>query len=74
MSKRTSMTVVVTRDVPVLLSRAQVIAAVSYSRSQIDRLERAGRFPRRIKLGSRRVAWRADEIAKWVIDRSNERY
>jgi prophage regulatory protein len=30
------------------------------------RLEKAGRFPKRVKIGFKRVAWRAAEINAWV--------
>jgi predicted DNA-binding transcriptional regulator AlpA len=37
-------------------------AGVGYSRVHIDRLEKAGEFPKRVHLGANRVAWLADEI------------
>ena len=30
------------------------------------RLEKVGRFPKRVKIGFKRVAWRAAEIDAWV--------
>lgn len=45
-----------------LLSKRQVKEKVTYSFAHIDRLERAGKFPKRIQLGQRRVAWLEEEI------------
>jgi len=39
---------------------------VSYSPQHIDRLEKAGRFPKRVKLGPGRVAWVLSEIEAWI--------
>lgn len=53
-----------------LVSRKQLRElGVCISFAHIDRLERRGRFPRRIKLGGyrgSRVVWRYDEIIAWV--------
>jgi prophage regulatory protein len=37
-------------------------AGVPWSRPHIDRLERAGKFPRRVRLGANTVAWVRAEI------------
>jgi prophage regulatory protein len=37
-------------------------AGIGYSRVHIDRLEKAGEFPKRVHVGANRVAWLADEI------------
>ena len=47
----------------------QLRDTVGYSRSQIDRLEKAGEFPARIQLGKQAVGWYLDEIDKWVKSR-----
>ena len=49
-----------------LLSLKQVKEIVPYSTMQIYRLEKAGAFPRRIKIGQQRVAWAESEIQQWV--------
>ncbi|EGQ8608273.1 MULTISPECIES: helix-turn-helix transcriptional regulator [Vibrio] len=41
----------------------------SISRSQAWVLEQKGLFPKRIRLGSRSVAWRLSEILKWIETR-----
>ena len=35
---------------------------IAFSRPTIDRLEKAGKFPKRVKLGDKRVAWIDTEI------------
>lgn len=32
------------------------------------RLEKSGRFPKRIKIGARKIAWRRSEIEAWTAD------
>ena len=39
---------------------------ISYCRMHIDRLEKAGRFPKRVHVGENRVAWIEAEIDGWV--------
>jgi prophage regulatory protein len=40
--------------------------SIPYSRRQIDRLEAAGKFPKRVAIGEHRVAWVASEIAAYL--------
>ena len=47
----------------------EVIALVSRSRGSIFVDEKAGRFPRRVKIGSRAVGWRYSDIMRWVATR-----
>ena len=44
----------------------QVQEIVPYSASHIWRLERSGKFPKRIRLGGNRVAWLQSEVESWV--------
>ena len=44
-----------------------------YSLVHIRRLEAQGKFPKRIKLGDNRIAWRRDEVEAWVDARIAER-
>lgn len=50
----------------------QVRERTGLSRSQIYRLEAAGRFPQRVKLGESASAWLDVEIAQWQADRISE--
>ena len=56
-----------------ILTRKQVMAVVPYSQTHLWRLERAGQFPRRIKLGPNRVGWLESEINEWIESRLAER-
>jgi prophage regulatory protein len=49
-----------------LLKLPEVIQVTGLSKSGIARKEKAGEFPRRIKLGARSVAWSETEINAWV--------
>jgi prophage regulatory protein len=44
----------------------QVREVVPYSASHLWRLERAGQFPKRVRLGGNRVAWVQSEVSAWV--------
>lgn len=56
-----------------LLSKKQVKEMVLYSFAHIDRLEAAGDFPRRVKLGQNRVGWVRSEIEDWIRDLIEQR-
>ena len=52
-----------------LLSKKQVKEIVLYSYAQIDRLEAAGLFPKRVRLSSYkrgRVGWVEREVLLWL--------
>jgi prophage regulatory protein len=46
---------------------------VGYSRAHIDRLVKARKFPRPIKLGENRNAWVEAEIDAWIEQRIADR-
>ena len=46
---------------------------VPYSDMHIWRLEKAGKFPKRIRLGVHRVGWSNREIQEWIAARKKER-
>ena len=39
---------------------------IPFTRQHVLRLEKAGKFPRRIQIGARRVGWLYTEIESWV--------
>ena len=45
------------------------VYGVPYSFAHIARLEVAGQFPKRVKLGACRVAWIAEEVDEWIEER-----
>jgi prophage regulatory protein len=49
-----------------LLSKKDLRQLVLYSPAQIDRLEKAGRFPQRVRLGPCRVGWVEEEVLAWL--------
>jgi prophage regulatory protein len=38
-------------------------------RSRLDELERRGEFPARVRISNRAVAWRSDEVERWIESR-----
>ena len=56
-----------------LLSKKEVRLRVLYSPQHIQRLEDAGKFPRRIRLGQGRVGWLESEVNDWLAARIAER-
>lgn len=54
-----------------ILNAKQVTEKVSLSRTTIWRLERKGRFPKRVALSERRVGWKEIEIEEWLKTRPN---
>ena len=44
----------------------KAIYGIPYSPQHIARLEKAGKFPRRIQLGACRVAWHCAAVETWI--------
>jgi prophage regulatory protein len=44
----------------------EVQMLVPYSKMHIGRLEKAGKFPKRIKIGAGRVIWKQSEVIAWI--------
>jgi prophage regulatory protein len=59
------------RDTPKIrfLRLGSVLETTGLSRSQIYRLESAGHFPTRVKLGAAASAWVESEVLQWCADR-----
>ncbi len=51
----------------------KTVFGVPYSFQHIARLEKAGKFPKRIRLGQNRVAWLWLEIEAWIADHVADR-
>jgi len=56
-----------------LLSKRQLKEMVLYSPQHIARLEKAGQFPKRVRLGQNRVGWVEEEILDWLHERLERR-
>jgi prophage regulatory protein len=54
------------------LRLAEVQQLVPYSKMHIDRLEKEGRFPKRIHLGVGRVVWLQSEVMAWLQSKRAE--
>lgn len=49
-----------------LIKRKMVRERVGKADSTIDRLEREGRFPQRVRVSTNSVAWFEDEVDEWL--------
>ncbi len=56
-----------------LLSKRQLKELVLYSPQHVARLEAAGRFPKRVKLGQCRVGLIEQEVLDWLQKRIQRR-
>ena len=52
-----------------MLSKKHVREIVLYSPQHIARLEQAGQFPKRVRLGQGRVGWVEQEVLDWLNER-----
>lgn len=52
-----------------IISKRQLKEMVLYSPQHIARLEKAGQFPKRVRLGQARVGWIEDEVLDWLRQR-----
>lgn len=52
-----------------VLTMRQLRELVPYTPQHIYRLEAAGKFPKRVKIGANRVGWRHVDIHRWLGDR-----
>ena len=55
-----------------LLRWPELSKVTKLSRSTVDRLEKLGQFPKRVKLGPRAVAWRRVDIEGWLSKLGSE--
>lgn len=55
------------------VSKRQVKDMVLYSPQHIARMEAAGAFPKRVKLGNNRVGWVKSEVEDWIQERIDAR-
>jgi len=49
-----------------LIDKKELVKLVKYSPQHIARLEKAGQFPSRLRLGQNRVAWLLSEVEDWI--------
>jgi prophage regulatory protein len=53
-----------------IITQKELRLLVPYTPQHILRLEKAGKFPRRLKLGQNRVGWRLLDIEAWQAQRT----
>lgn len=56
-----------------LLSKRQLKEMVLYSPQHIARLEKDGKFPKRVQIGPNRVGWVEAEVQDWLQERMDSR-
>ncbi len=56
-----------------ILTRRHLREMIPYTPQHIHRLEKAGKFPKRIQLGPNRVGWLASEVEAWLNERIQQR-
>ncbi|WP_238365436.1 helix-turn-helix transcriptional regulator [Mesobacterium pallidum] len=56
-----------------ILSKRQLKELVLYSPQHIARLEKDGKFPKRVTLGPNRVGWVEVEVLNWLQERLDRR-
>lgn len=56
-----------------IISKRQLRELVLYSPQHIARLEAAGQFPKRVRLGNNRVGWVEAEVLEWLQERIDAR-
>ena len=55
---------------PRVITRRELGRLVPYTPQHILRLEKQGKFPKRIKVGERRVGWWLHEVMAWLEQKS----
>jgi prophage regulatory protein len=60
-------------DADRLIMLPELRRIVPYSPMHFWRLERLGRFPKRVTVGPNRVAWSLHEVLAWIDQRKAER-
>jgi prophage regulatory protein len=61
-------------DQPKILVRREVVALTRLHSVTLWRLEAKNLFPKRIKLGEKKVGWIEAEVSGWLADRMAERF
>ncbi len=54
-----------------LINKRELKLLVGFSHQHILRLEKAGKFPRRIQISDNAVRWRLGDILDWIDERKS---
>ena len=55
--------------VPRIITKKELLTLVPYTPQHILRLEKQGKFPKRIEIGPRRVGWWLSEVLDWLSNK-----
>jgi prophage regulatory protein len=56
-----------------ILNKRELRAKTSISVQHITRLEKVGKFPKRVQLTENRVGWIEQEVDDWLMERAKRR-
>ena len=56
-----------------IIRKPELLRQVSVSDVTIWRMEKAGRFPKRIQIGGNSVGWLQSEVTHWLEKKARER-
>jgi prophage regulatory protein len=56
-----------------IIRASELARLVPFSLNHIRRLEYAGTFPKRVRLGANRVGWVLAEVEQWLQNRMKDR-
>lgn len=56
-----------------ILRKPELLGMIGLSDATVWRMEKAGRFPRRVQLGGNSVGWFSDEVGAWMSAKAAER-
>ena len=60
-------------SVMIIVDKKRLREIVPYSPQHIARLEKAGKFPKRVQLGECRVGWVLAEVEDWIAEKASKR-
>ena len=60
-----------TASVPRIITKKELRLLVPYSPQHVLRLEKRQQFPKRIRIGERRVGWWLHEVLAWINERQS---
>ena len=56
-----------------IIRKPELFEKIGLSDATVWRMEKTGKFPKRIQLGGNSVGWLLSEIDQWISDRAAER-
>lgn len=59
-------------QLPRIITKKELRLIVPYTPQYILRLEKQGKFPKRIRIGARRVGWLLSDVESWLRSRMTE--